>query len=278
MFKPIFQYFVYSNIWISIGGLGILSLFSNLFQINVPVNYFWFLFFATLFTYNFQRLIKIHRNEKSISGDRFDWINEHYLFIVIISSLSIILSIYFGWEFIWNFEVIWLFILIGFLSFFYVVQLPFLKTNLRNIRSIKIYLIAIVWTLMTVVLPNIQFNNGLINFEISLFIIAILLLMISITIPFDIRDINVDEVDKKTIPQLIGINKARYLSIVLWVISMSTLLFIGKVHILLILIYAFLGLFLLWNSIEKRKDWYYSFAIDGLLVSLLIFEISYLFE
>jgi hypothetical protein len=91
----------------------------------------------------------------------------------------------------------------GIISFFYVLHVPGLKgKNLRDIPGIKIYIIALVWVLITVIVPYLIDTN--LNFQKTLILFgAEVLFMISITIPFDIRDINLDEKSKKTIPQLI---------------------------------------------------------------------------
>jgi 1,4-dihydroxy-2-naphthoate octaprenyltransferase len=103
------------------------------------------------------------------------------------------------------------------------------------------------------------------NFPWLLFILYFIFIL-AITLPFDIRDIYLDEATKKTIPQRIGEANTRIL---------SALLLVGQ----LVLIYQILGqwpvlytfftglsIFLIFKSKSDTNDLYFSFVIDGLLI------------
>ena len=219
-------------------------------------------FSSTLFTYNFQRLLKIQL-KINLTGERVEWINSHVYTIYSITLISFLASIYFGLLFI---SKVWiLFVLSGFISFFYVWKIPLLKgKNLRDIPGIKIYLIAFVWVVICVIMPFLLDSN--IDYtSLSILSTSLFLFMVAITIPFDIRDIKLDDSSKKTIPQLIGIHKSVYLSIGLLVISQIILQLLLPFNIG-IWIFTIIGIITLLSAKKPQAELFYSGIIDGLLV------------
>ena len=82
--NPIIRFLVYSNIWVACCALGLTISTEVLFG----TAYFivsQFVFFATIFAYNFQRLVRLKEEQKHA---RKDWLNQHrvvvYFFIQII--------------------------------------------------------------------------------------------------------------------------------------------------------------------------------------------------
>jgi len=257
---------VYSNVWISFGALCFTLFFAQISQYQIPTHFLGFVFFSTLFAYNFQRIVKIKINRSEISGNRAKWINQNINVIYAILILSFGLTSYFAYFFI---KDVWIFIvLISFLSFFYVWKIPFLKINLRNIPTIKIYVLALTWVLTTVILPLFLFGNLSYNFNTILLLVGALLFIISITIPFDIRDVNLDHPKQKTIPQIIGVKKSVVLAIVLLIISHSLFMFYKHQFNWAIFIHLFLSALLIGKTKINKHDLFFSGGIDGLLITL----------
>lgn len=92
---------------------------------------------------------------------------------------------------------------VGLISAFYVIRIG--GRNLREVPMLKIHLIAFSWTAMIVLFPSLNEGVLLNALEDS---IAIYLLILGATIPFDIRDLKYDNIKQKTIPQLVGVNAA----------------------------------------------------------------------
>jgi len=163
------------------------------------------------------------------------------------------------------------------LSFFYIVPLLFANgKNLRDIPHLKAYLIALVWTMASVVLPAMEsdtfFSGRTFQLTASNF-----LFILALTIPFDIRDIHLDEKSKWTIPQFLGLNGSKLISLVL----ISASVFIGANDLILIThlsISILTYLILLALTTTKRQELFFSFLIDGMLVLhplLIIFSKSF---
>ena len=219
--------------------------------------------FSTLAVYNGQRLFKADKLKKT---PWLLWVKkqEKRLYLLVLSSS--ILAIVFLFM-IQKLNITALFILgiTGFISVFYVIKLG--KVNLREIPYIKIHLIAVTWTIVLILFPII--NEG-INTSFIWICVAHYLYVVGVTIPFDIRDLKYDFRSQKTIPQVIGINGAKLISVILllgfagimyslypltiwnWLFNLSVVL-----QLVLILLMS-----------EKRSDIYCAGGIDGAIVLL----------
>lgn len=216
-----------------------------------------------MFTYNFQRLLKIHV-KINLSGDRVEWIKNHKVLIYAITIFSLLSAFYFSFNFL---KEVWvLFLISGGLSFFYVWKVPLLKgKNLRDLPGVKIYLIAFVWVIICFLMPRI-INHGVEELKsIGLLSIAFFMFIVAITIPFDIRDVKLDEQSKKTIPQLIGVRFSVYLSIALLVLSQLLLQFLIPFN-LGIWLFTMIGVVVLYQSKNKPSELFFSGIIDGLFM------------
>jgi len=93
--------------------------------------------------------------------------------------------------------------------------LPFVKGNkrLRDFDYIKIFLVAIVWGVITVLMPILERTTDL-TLSHLLILLERMLFIFAITLPFDIRDLKIDaHIDVKTIPSIIGIGKTKKLAL-----------------------------------------------------------------
>jgi hypothetical protein len=97
----------------------------------------------------------------------------------------------------------------------------------REIPYIKLPLISLVWAIATVILP--VYLTGLEgDIEVwTLFAIVLSrgLYISGLTIPFDVRDLDIDRLDMKTVPQTIGVASSLYWAMIL--VGSSAILWFG---------------------------------------------------
>ncbi len=101
-------------------------------------------------------------------------------------------------------------VLLGLLSMLYAI--PFLPRakNLRSLGGMKVFLVALVWTGCTVVLPMV--DDGKLLYPSHTFrILQRFLLVLLLLIPFEIRDVKYDAAALKTFPQRLGVAKTKIL-------------------------------------------------------------------
>jgi 4-hydroxybenzoate polyprenyltransferase len=142
--------------------------------------------------------------------------------------------------------------------------------RLRQIKGLKIFLIAFSWTLVTVYIP---INFYAVN-KISLAIVLInnFLFIAILSLLFDIKDFQKDkENNLRSIPVLIGEKKSYYIiQLILAVLLISTCFlyndvgFATTIALLLHILFSYVVIFKLKSS---HKNFYYTILIDGLLIS-----------
>jgi len=263
------QTIIYSNIWIALGATS-LTLETYL-VLNFEFNFYvlFFVFFSTLFTYNFQRIIKIKNTIYLFKSEHINWMKKNIKWVYAITIVSFFTAFYL--LFFLKVETFFLLPLIGFFSFFYICKIPFLKQkNLREIQGIKLFVISITWTLTCVFFPF--FNNELQVFSstVLMYALSVFLFMISITIPFDIRDMEKDEKEIKTIPQILGEKKSIYLALFFLTLSVVLKIILVEKLVVGILIFFIITSVLYLKSNHKKSELYFLGWIDGLFIISIV--------
>ena len=264
----ILDFLVASNVYVSLGVVSLTLLSLDIRQIEHP-NLLLFVFFTTLFVYNFIRLVNVHSVISSESL-RHQTIYRFRIFFWFVCIISALLGFYF---FVTISEYIFFPIVgLGFVSIFY--GLPIYKNEsqlfrLRDLPGIKIFLIAFVWAFVTEGLPALL--NGEPLYYLALF--ERFLFIFAITIPFDIRDVNYDASHLATIPQYFGINTAKWMAL-LAILSSELILFyrfffnndlnlIGAIAIYITYEFSFL---LIYRCHLYSKERYFTVGVEGMSI------------
>lgn len=242
---------------------------------------FFFTVGSTLVIYNLNMISGLADLRKTgTNSERHHWCMAHERTMKTTLVLGLLMAGASVWLLNWH---IWLFMIpLTLIALSYTA--PIVKRNTEFIRTReiglwKIFLIAIVWAGMTVVLPAVDHlglsqitepKSWLLALERGLFILAI-------TIPFDIRDL-VNDAKKgiRTIPSTIGWLRAvllaeillvLFLFLVWWRVGTNEPLFWGYLISTLI---TMLGIS---YAHQNRNDMYCSFWIEGTM--LLLFATIY---
>ena len=220
----------------------------------------YFSFFATLFTYNFQRRIGDLSQDKSYSklGTAMmilGMLGMGYLVFQLAGYQLIVLGF------------------TGLISLAY--AYPFIpsergKISLRLVPGMKLWTIVLVWTISCVILPiaELEWNSSL----IILFVVQQAAFVTALTIPFDIRDLPVDWPQQRTIPQMFGVKKARNLALAFLFLSAAagfSLYFVRDIELKLLLMH--LGVLVISGGLISKtqtesNELYFSIAIDGMII------------
>ncbi|MCK4561903.1 MAG: hypothetical protein KAT78_03285 [Flavobacteriaceae bacterium] len=144
--------------------------------------------------------------------------------------------------------------------------------------NLKLFLIIITWAGVTVLLPlknaEIQFSN-----DVWLIFIQRVLFLFAITIPFDIRDLDFDNPEIKTLPQTLGVKKSKIIGVValflFFMIELVRGLKTESTLLTTILIAVISMLFLIFSN-KKQNQFYSSFWVESLPIVwfLLMFFIT----
>ena len=136
--------------------------------------------------------------------------------------------------------------------------------GLRSIPGLKLILIALVWAYVTAVIPALRAGEDWYWPFIERF-----LWTAALTIPFDVRDAELDANAIRTLPHLIGAkNSVWAANTLLWLSYLILVNYFELPWLQLTVLYLFFGTVLL-TSYPKMGDLYYSLLIEGLPFLLL---------
>ncbi|NOQ92055.1 MAG: hypothetical protein GQ552_04975 [Flavobacteriaceae bacterium] len=130
----------------------------------------------------------------------------------------------------------------------------------------KLFLIAITWSAVTVLLP---LKNTEISFSSDVWLIFIqrFLFLFAVTIPFDIRDVDFDNPEIKTIPQTLGTQKSKIIGVLalflFFIIEFLRDLKNESTLLITMFITVISMLFLIFSN-KKQNQFYTSFWIESL--------------
>ena len=261
--KSLKQFLVYSNLLVAFCVLA-LALSSEILLGSSNYRISQFVFFATLFTYNFQRLVQVKSGKQHV---RKDWLEKHKFVISVLTFISGIISAYHFFSFQGNTQIAIVFS--GILSILY----PF---GLREIPFSKIFIIALVWAISTQLLLILE-NNLILNQQVLLHLAARFLFVFAITIPFDIRDMKYDIKKLRTIPLQFGVSKAKLMAIFSLFICVIIAIFqqfqnsLNLANLLALILLYFLASILIAKSNTNRNEMYFSFWIESLSILYYLF-------
>jgi 4-hydroxybenzoate polyprenyltransferase len=139
--------------------------------------------------------------------------------------------------------------------------------RLRDFSFLKIFMLSIIWALVTVLLPFDYFGNDY-DSRLGLLLVERAIFVFAIAIAFDIRDMEFDKtLEVKTIPIALGKFSSFLLAgmlLIIWAIIVH-FIYLPLTAILLNLI-ALLSIGLIYGAQKERPVCYYQFLLDGTLL------------
>jgi hypothetical protein len=195
IFRKIFDFYIEASIHVAFAVFCLLEItvFSN--HLNA-LDYFSFsVFFGTVLGYNFLKYFEVFRKG-------FFHSKRYYAILIfgILSGIGFLFSFYYLGNAVQKLILI---------SGFFVLIYPFL----RKLGWLKLFLVSLVVTFITVYIPFQTIKRP--PFELYISLIQRFLLLISLLIPFEIMDSKTDDKSLHTLPQLFGIESAKLFGILL---------------------------------------------------------------
>lgn len=285
---PILDFLLFSNLFIAICAVAQGLVTYHLLNAKPDKYILAIIFFGTLSIYNFSMLLSKPKNPEDSPFVRVRWIFSHHRLIISITLISMLCLIPLGLLYL-SIEAKLLMIFTAVLALGY--NVPFLTLNnqqigLRNIPGIKLFLIALVWSVSCVLLPVVELEH---NYQINISSAETLLLVAkrflfiaAITIPFDIRDLFQDKLYAlKTIPVMLGEKKAYIFCQFLLVVYLVLLILFNQTvnaDTIGLTLTLLLAGWLIFKSNIKKNEYYYFFYLDGtmLLQYLVLVLISFI--
>lgn len=261
LLKILLNHFIYSNLLVSLSA-GMLTMgICHQLKIQSAINYGFFVFSSTLLTYTFQRIVK-SRQMNGIVSNHILWVQKYpktqfiFLFFGLCGTIYSLFQLNEGNGYSFSILIFSATICLG-----YVIQIK--SKSLRDVRFLKIHLIAFVWLVAIGLFPLL--NEQIYDTKKWLFVLIQSFYLVSIAIPFDVRDIPFDHPSQRTIPQLFGIQKSKQLSLIMILIYSFLAICINvKLFQNNLFLGSILGtIWLILNINESRSEFYYSGWMDA---------------
>lgn len=274
LLKQIFNFYIDSSIHVA---LAVFALsWVTLLEFGIPYDraVLYFIFFASITGYNFVKYFGLARfHHRSLTN----WLK----LIQVFSLMCFIGMCYFALKL----ELISLVVILGFGVVTFLYAIPFLPNkilydkhkNLRNVSGLKVYIIALVWACVTVVLPllnnHVPLDTNVVVTGFQRFVFVTVLMF-----PFEIRDLNYDSLKLATIPQQIGIKNTKMVGVLLLMLFFLLEFLkpqLNVEHTVSLLITMFVTLMFLIFANRNQGRYYSSFWVEGIplvwLLLLLVF-------
>ena len=272
MLKRFVDFLLFGNIYVAFGAFCLVQ--STAHQLSFgssSLPYSFLCFFATLFVYNLQRIFYRPPSSLPTSSIRRRWIANHQ---TTIKSLTLIgftgtLLCFF------SVDVRIIFYLSPLLALSLAYFLPFI--TLRKSSIFKLITLTTVWTIATALVPilisTVSFFHPITTQQLVIHVLLRFSFMMSICIPFDIRDLAIDRAENtSTLPQLIGQHKTIAIAAA-FNLFYTLVLFIQFItHAIALSVFiallttSILTLLLIVKCNTHRSEYYFVAAIDGTMI------------
>ncbi len=274
LLRKLVDLLLYSSVWVSIcAALQVQLTYIILGPAEGIDTYTVFIFCGTLALYCLHRLIGLNTiKDLDDAGGRFKIIKSYKSHIRVYCTIGFAGGVI---SFLFLPFSIWPYVLIpALLAAAYVIPIPGIGRRLRDYPLLKIFVLAFTWAFLTVCVPAISTGTTAPLIVAPMYLERAALIY-ALTIPFDIRDASADEKNGvRTLPNVLGFQKSKVTATMALLISgiMAMHLHFTGVYPILFLIsvmavYA-LTTILIWNSKPDRSDYYFTGAVDGMMILL----------
>ena len=218
--------------------------------------------------YTVQRFIKTRFFPHSAPPERIDFMNKYGVGLIggwggVLLAVTTLVTVEFSTS------------SIALVIFLILISTAYAAIPLREKAYLKLPLVASVFALATVVYPVLLVGHERSDFTpvLATVLLARVLYIAGITIPFDVRDLSIDSINMKTIPQQIGEKRALQRAVILVVgsgITWAGLIMMEAVNQIVgysLLVHVIITIPFVSPLLagRNRSEFYYSIILDGLI-------------
>ena len=267
--KQFFDFYLNSSVHVALAVYAMSFITLKRFNILYDENILYFIFYATITAYNFVKYFGIAKfHHRSLT--------QSLKAIQIFSFICFAFLCYYALQL--PFKSLIYILAFGVITFLY--AFPFIpkdfyldnQQNLRDVSGIKVYIIAFVWTGVTVFLPLIN-NEFTFNADVFITAFQYFIFVIVLMLPFEIRDLKYDSLKLATIPQKIGVKLTKLFGLIFLMVFFFAEFFkdeLSNCNITSSSIITFITAIFLVFTNKKRSRYYSSFWVESIPIFWLI--------
>lgn len=262
--KKIVDFYISGSIHVALSVYALVRITLLEFHLPYDESVAYFGFYGTIVGYNFIKYDALARVRKVV------W-HKQLKAIVVLSFVSAILCGYYFFQLFLETQLTAMGALL--LTGFYTLPIVPKKSNFRNWSGVKIYLVALSWAIVTVIMPIL--NSGIaIDYTIWMYALQRFLLVFVLMLVFEIVDLAKDDLSLQTIPQQIGITKTKWLGYGLLLMYLILEFFRNNINFQLLFLLLLVVLSLYFAK-PQRSKYYTSFWVEMVPV---LWWVIYVFE
>jgi len=276
--KKIIDFSIKSSLWVATAVWALVYVTYENFEIPLNNYFLLFTFFGTVFGYNFikyfekEQLQGIRYSElKSVVLEvlkKYKLLHKTAKIIFLLSISGLLICIYCFFMFTLKTQCLLLIPL--FLTICYAVS--FGRKTLRNISGVKIYVVGVTWSLITVLFPMIE-ERQLLTTDVWITFLQRFVFVVALILPFELRDLHLDDKLLETLPQKFGVRNTKIYGLLLLTLFFFLEFFKNELFednlIVMLLVFLITLLFLVFSG-EKQSKYYSSFFVEGIPILWLI--------
>lgn len=255
--KRFFDFYLDSSIHTALSCFALVRMTQQMFNIPHDKPIVGFAFFGTVVGYNFVKYDALTRNKKLTIGFKLKA-------ILVLSFVCFVMAGLYFFQLPRKTQTV----AAIFLGLTLLYTLPFFpnRKNARNWAGIKIYIVALCWVGVTVVLPVINAQIAL-NADFYLKLVQRFILLFILILLFEIIDLKRDDPNLQTVPQQIGVLRTKILGwlllLLFYFLEFVKTKFDAIQLIVNIILVIGIGGFLLFAN-ENRSKYYTSFWVESI--------------
>lgn len=260
VFSAVFKFYLRSSIHVGFAVVSLIFVTLTFLNITPEINFLIFIFSSTLATYNFIKYGVEARKYVLVS-------NNYHRVIQYFSLANLGIALFLIKDLTYESWLVLLFTAL-FIGAYALPVYP-RKKNLRNYGLLKVFLVALVWTLITQVLPMVHYQVSW-GWDRYIDFLQRFLLILVLMVPFEIRDLKYDPPELRTFPQRFGERATRWAGVLLAIVYFLLTFLKDDLHelevpgkmVLVMALWLLLG-----RAGRDQSDYYASFWVEGLPIA-----------
>jgi hypothetical protein len=255
--RRVIDFYLNASVHVALSVVSLYYITTVFFDFPFDANLGVFIGMSTLITYNFIKY--------GVEAHKYLFVSiKYHKYIQVFSAVAGIILLIFFPALSWA-TVAWLAGMV-FLTLLYALPMLPGRKNLRSFGILKILLVALIWSIVTVLVPVVQ-QNVVINWDVKIEAVQRFLLVLAMMVPFEIRDLAYDPPSLRTLPQRWGIYHSKLWGLG-WLLIFSVLTFLKDEYVPLemltkIMLTVVLGLMILRTKKENRR-YFTAFWVEGI--------------
>ena len=263
--KALFRFYINASIHVALAVVALTALTALEHGLNLDISFLLFLFLSTVTAYNFVKYAPLAKLYHKRLTDQLKQIQLFSLLVFIVLCVNV-----------WfvNMQILVVSSFSALLTLLYAI--PIGRKNLRETSVLKVFIIALIWTITTLGLPFFYNFSEIPPLTLPYFLLCLerFSIVLLLMIPFEIRDYRFDRHRIMTLVTVFGLNQIKKLAFTLLILLTLLSVYQRQEEALwfYLVMYSSLGFFI-YSAKEIQHPYFASFWVESLPIFWFLLKI-----